>query len=93
MAGYTLTRNRCTARNKRNYVQFQLNLIFQRTFNVLLVKFSFGKLKMVEQHVSLRYALDVSEDYLVCDKIFGLVDESMASFRTEAIAKSLPKTV
>ena len=51
MAGYTLTRNHCTARNKRNYVQFQLNLIFQRTFNVLLVKFSFGKLKMVEQHL------------------------------------------
>ena len=51
MAGYTLTRNRCTARNKRNYVQFQLNLICQRTFNVLLVKFSFGKLKMVEQHL------------------------------------------
>lgn len=51
MAGYTLTRNHCTARNKRNYVQFQLNLIFQRTFNVLLVKFSFGKLKMIEQHL------------------------------------------
>ena len=51
MAGYTSTRNHCTARNKRNYVQFQLNLIFQRTFNVLLVKFSFGKLKMIEQHL------------------------------------------
>ena len=51
MAGYTLTRNHCTARNKRNYAQFQLNLIFQRTFNVLLVKFSFGKLKMIEQHL------------------------------------------
>ena len=38
-------------------------------------------------------ALEGSEDYLVSDKIFGLVGKSMTSFRTEMIAKPPPKTV
>ena len=37
--------------------------------------------------------LDGSEDYLVSDKIFGLVGESLTSFGTEMIAKPPPKTV
>ena len=37
-------------------------------------------------------ALDGSEDYLVSDKIFGLVGELMASFRTGMIAKPPLKT-
>ena len=36
-------------------------------------------------------ALEGSEDYLVSDKIFGLVGKSMTSFRTEMIAKPPPK--
>ena len=37
--------------------------------------------------------LDGSEDYLVSGKIFGLVGESMTSFRTEMIAKPPPKSI
>ena len=37
--------------------------------------------------------LDGSEDYLVSDKIFGFVGESLTSFGTEMIAKPPPKTV
>ena len=38
-------------------------------------------------------SLDGLEDYLVSDKIFGLVAESMTSFWTEMIAKPTQKTV
>ena len=38
-------------------------------------------------------SLDGSEDYLVSNKLFGLVEDSMKQFRNEMIAKPLPKTV
>ena len=38
-------------------------------------------------------ALDGSEDYLVSDKIFSLVGESMRSFRAEMLKKSPPSTI
>ena len=37
--------------------------------------------------------LDGSEDYLVSDKIFGPVGESITSFRTEIISKPPPKII
>ena len=37
-------------------------------------------------------ALDGLEDYLVSDKIFSLVGESMRAFRAEMLKKSPPRT-
>ena len=38
-------------------------------------------------------SLDGSEDYLVSDKMFGLVGDSMRQFRNEMTVKPPPKTV
>ena len=38
-------------------------------------------------------SLDGSEDYLVSNKLFGLVGDSMKQFRNEMMAKPPPKTV
>ena len=48
--------------------------------------------KSAFKSVLVTNALEGSEDYLVSDKIFCFVGESMTSFRTEMIAKSPPKT-
>ena len=42
--------------------------------------------------VWLTNSLDGSEDYLVSDKIFGLVGDTMRQFRNEMTAKPPPKT-
>ena len=41
--------------------------------------------------VSVTNSLDESEDYLVSDKIFGLVGDSLRQFRIEMTAKPTPK--
>ena len=43
--------------------------------------------------VQVTNALDGSEDYLVSDKIFGLVGELMTIFQAEVIVKPPPKTM
>ena len=48
--------------------------------------------KSAFKSVWVKNALDGSEDYLVSDKIFGLVGESMTSFQTKMIAKPPPNT-